>query len=121
MNDGKGPTAASGNGHPQGAKPSSTAERVKVKVNEAKDKAGSVAEAVHQGLSEKVLDNPYGMLAAAFAVGYVAGGGLFTKTTARAVQLAARLAMIPQVRDPLLDMAEQAIDGLLEKTKPKNP
>jgi len=114
-------TATEGNGHASPPGAASTADRVKVKVNEAKDKAGSVAEAVHQGLAEKVLDNPYGMLAAAFAVGYVAGGGLFTKTTARAVQMAARLAMIPQVRDPLLDMAEQAIDGILEKTKPNDP
>ena len=77
--------------------------------------------AVRDGMAEKVAQNPYGMLAAAFAVGYVAGGGLFTKTTARMVQLGARLAMIPQVRDPLLDMAEKVIDGVLERTKPQGP
>jgi hypothetical protein len=72
-------------------------------------------------MKDKVAENPYGMLAAAFAIGYVAGGGLFTKTTARMVQMGARLTMIPQVREPLLDMAEAAIDGMLENTKPKGP
>ncbi|MBK7863325.1 MAG: hypothetical protein IPJ65_32940 [Archangiaceae bacterium] len=104
-----------GNGH---AAPSQ-AERVKVKVNQAREQAGSVAEAVRDGLAERVAANPYGALAAAFAVGYVTGGGLFTKTTARVIQLGARLAMIPQVREPLLDLAEQAIDGMLDKTRPK--
>ncbi len=110
---------ASGNGH---AAPNPTlGERMKDKVHETKDKAESVAEAVRDSLAEKVAENPYGMLAAAFAVGYVAGGGLFTKTTARMIQMGARLAMIPQVREPLLDMAEAAIDGMLENTKPKGP
>jgi hypothetical protein len=106
-----------GNGH--AAKARSGAERVKVRMGQAKDQAESVAEAVRDGLAERVGRNPYGMLAAAFAFGYIAGGGLFTKTTARMVQLGARLAMIPQVRDPLLDMAESAIDSVLEKTRPK--
>ena len=115
-----GPVTGESNGRASKEPPNgTTAERVKVKVREAGEQAGSVAEAVRDGLAERVLDNPYGMLAAAFAVGYVAGGGLFTKTTARVAQLGARLAMIPQVRDPLLDMAEQAIDGMLGKTRPK--
>jgi hypothetical protein len=84
-----------------------------------KEQAETVAGAVTDALTEKVQQNPYGMIAAAFAVGYVAGGGLFTKTTARMVQLGARLMMIPQVRDPLLDAAEVAIDSLLEKTAQK--
>lgn len=109
--------ATEGNGHApeQGPKVTTT---VRVKVTEAREQAENVAGAVSQGLIEKVIENPYGMLAAAFAVGYVAGGGLFTKTTARAVQMAARLAMVPQIREPLLDMAEAAIDQMLEKTKP---
>lgn len=110
---------SSGNGHAAPPRPS-TADRVKEKLGETKDKAGSVAEAVRDSLAERVSENPYGMLAAAFAVGYVAGGGLFTKTTARMVQMGARLAMIPQLREPLLDMAEAAIDGMLEN-KPKAP
>ena len=107
------------NGHTQPKGAAGAAEKVKVRVTEAKDKAESVAEAVRDSLADRVLDNPYGMLAAAFAVGYVAGGGLFTKTTARIVQMGARLAMIPQVREPLLEMAEQAVDSVLEKTRPK--
>ncbi len=107
---------AEGNGHHREPGP---AERMKAKVVETKEQAQSVAEAVTSSITDKVLENPYGMLAAAFAVGYVAGGGLFTKTTARMVQMGARLAMIPQVREPLLDMAEQAIDGILQGNKPK--
>jgi hypothetical protein len=112
-----GPAPQEGNGHAGHA--ASTAERMKARVTQTKEQAESVAEAVRDSLADKVIENPYGMLAAAFAIGYVAGGGLFTKTTARMIQLGARLAMIPQVRDPLLDMAEQAIDGVLDKTRPK--
>ncbi|MBL8954081.1 MAG: hypothetical protein JNK82_25115 [Myxococcaceae bacterium] len=100
-----------GNGHHREPTP---AEKMRAKVEETKQQAESVAEAVTSGITDKVIENPYGMLAAAFAVGYVVGGGLFTKTTARVVQLGARLAMIPQVREPLLDLAEQALDGILQ-------
>ncbi len=111
-----GPIPESANGH---AQPKGPAAQVREKMSQATAQAGSVAEAVRDSLAERVMQNPYGMLAAAFAVGYVAGGGLFTRTTARMVQLGARLAMIPQVRDPMLDMAEKALDGMLERTKPK--
>jgi hypothetical protein len=103
-----------GNGH---AKPE--APTLGDRAQEAREQAQTVAGAMQEALAEKVAENPYGMIAAAFAVGYVAGGGLFTKTTARMVQMGARLMMIPQVRDPLLDAAETAIDSLLEKTRPK--
>jgi hypothetical protein len=93
--------------------------QVAAKVQGAKEEAENVAEAVRESVTDRVRENPYGMLAAAFAVGYVAGGGLFTRTTARIIGLGARLAMIPQLRDPLLDVAEQAIDGLLDKTRLK--
>ena len=79
----------------------------------------SVAGAFHDALTEKVIENPYGTLAAAFAVGYVAGGGLFTKTTARMIQLGVRLAALPQIREPLLDIAEEAIDRVWEVTSTK--
>jgi hypothetical protein len=103
---------AEGNGahKPQGQSMSDRAQEVK-------EQAQTVAGAVRDGLAERVQDNPYGMIAAAFAVGYVAGGGLFTKTTARMIQMGARLMMIPQVREPLLDAAEAAVDSMLEKTR----
>ncbi len=88
-------------------------------VTEAAKTAGSAvdgaAEAV--GLSERVEANPYGMVAGALAVGYIAGGGLFTPTTARLLQLGLRLASVPFVRTQLLDLAESAVDGVLQQTR----
>jgi hypothetical protein len=60
----------------------------------------------------RVERNPYMMLAAAFGVGYVLGGGLFTRTTARVLRLGVRLAALPMVKDELLGMAEMAMRGI---------
>lgn len=57
--------------------------------------------------------HPYGTLAMAFGVGYLLGGGLFTSTTARVVRMGMRLAAIPLVKDELLHLADQVIDGFL--------
>lgn len=70
-----------------------------------------VADAV--GLTPKVEQAPYAMVAAALGVGYVVGGGLFTPTTARLVRLGMKLTSIPAVRERLLDVAEAAIDQVL--------
>jgi hypothetical protein len=100
-------------GAPRASAPNGSSE------DESPEDSESVAEAVTDALTEKVIENPYGTLAAAFAVGYVAGGGLFTKTTARMIQMGVRLAAIPQVRKPLLDLAEDTIDRVLELTSTK--
>jgi hypothetical protein len=63
-------------------------------------------------LRGRVDRNPYMMLAAAFGVGYVLGGGLFTRTTARVIRLGVRLAALPMVKDELLGMAEAAMRGV---------
>jgi hypothetical protein len=63
-------------------------------------------------LKGRVERNPYMMLAAAFGVGYVLGGGLFTRTTARVIRLGVRLAALPMVKDELLGMAEMAMRGI---------
>ncbi|HSP81760.1 MAG TPA: hypothetical protein VLQ93_24790 [Myxococcaceae bacterium] len=62
-------------------------------------------------LKGRVERNPYLMMVAAFGVGYVLGGGLFTRTTARVIRLGVRLAALPIVKDELLGMAEAAIRG----------
>ncbi|NMO18495.1 hypothetical protein HPC49_24320 [Pyxidicoccus fallax] len=62
-------------------------------------------------LRGRVERNPYGMMAAALGVGYVLGGGLFTPMTARIIKLGVRLAALPFVKDELLGMAEQALQG----------
>ena len=82
---------------------------------DANSAINGVADAV--GLTAKVEQAPYAMIAAALGAGYVVGGGLFTPTTTRLLQLGMKLASIPQVRDRLLDVAEAAIDGVLAQTK----
>lgn len=69
-------------------------------------------------LPGRVQRHPYGMVAAAFGVGYVLGGGLFTPFTARVLRLGLRLAALPLVKDELLGLAEQAVDTLAAKAKP---
>lgn len=63
-------------------------------------------------LKGRVERNPYLMLAAAFGVGYVLGGGLFTRTTGRILRLGMRLAALPMVKDELIGMAEAALHGI---------
>ena len=78
--------------------------------------------AVHQigsslDLRGRVDRNPYGMVLAAAGVGYLLGGGLFTPLTARMVRLAVRLAALPFVKDELLGMAEEAVDGFVRSAQ----
>lgn len=63
-------------------------------------------------LHGRVDRNPYLMVAAALGVGYVLGGGLFTRTTGRLLRLGMRLAALPMVKDELLGMAEAAMHGI---------
>jgi hypothetical protein len=93
-------------------------EQVAEVLQNANSAINGVADAV--GLSEKVEKAPYGMVAAALGVGYVLGGGLFTPTTFRLLRLGMKLASIPAVRDKLLDVAEAAVDGVLEKQQQTN-
>jgi hypothetical protein len=63
-------------------------------------------------LKGRVERNPYTTLLAAFGVGYVLGGGLFTRTTGRILRLGMRLAALPMVKDELMGMAEAALRGV---------
>jgi hypothetical protein len=85
---------------------------------EANQALNAAASAV--GLGEKVEKNPYGLLGAALGVGYVLGGGLFTPTTGRLVRMGLKLARVPIVQDRLLEVAEAALDGILEKTRTRD-
>jgi hypothetical protein len=51
------------------------------------------------------------MLAAAAAVGFVLGGGLFTSWTGGLVRLGIRLAAVPFVKNELMNVAEAALGG----------
>lgn len=88
-------------------------EQLKELAHNANSALNGVSDAV--GLTEKVEQSPYGMVAAALGVGYVLGGGLFTPTTMRLLRLGAKLAAIPAVRDRLLDVAEATVDGLVSR------
>lgn len=58
----------------------------------------------------RVKRNPYGTLAAAIGIGYVLGGGLFSRLTARIVGLGLRVgirvAAIPMIKDEIAGFAE---------------
>src|SRR5688500_541361 len=62
-------------------------------------------------LRGRVERHPYAMIAAAVGVGYLLGGGLFTRTTAQLFRLGIRLAALPLVKDELFGMAEAAMQG----------
>lgn len=84
-------------------------------IDETKASGQGVVEALD--ISGRVQRHPYGMVAAALGLGYVLGGGLFTRTTARVLRLGVKVAAIPLVRDQLLQLAETSVDAVLERSK----
>jgi len=66
-------------------------------------------------LRSRVKEHPYAALAAVAGVGYVLGGGLFTRLTARTVTLALRVGASLAVW-PLLEIE---LGGLAEALEPK--
>ena len=75
----------------------------------ARDAINDVREAID--LQGRVDRHPFGTLAAAAGIGYLLGGGLFTRLTARllglTVRTGLRLAVIPLVQDEILGIAER--------------
>ncbi len=90
-------------------------EDLRTFAHNANDALNGLADAT--GLSEKVEQNPYGMVAAALGVGYVAGGGLFSPLTMRLIKLGLKAATIPAVQERLFSIAEAAIDGAIAQSK----
>ena len=90
-------------------------------------RVGHLNESAHQLLEEarstfedlgaaidlrgRVQRHPYAMVAAALGVGYVLGGGLFSRLTFRVLGVGVRVAAIPLVKHQLLDLAEAAVSG----------
>lgn len=66
-----------------------------------------------QQLVERVLEfareRPYVAIGASAALGYILGGGLFTRTTSRLVGVGAQLATWPAVQQRLLEVVENAV------------
>jgi hypothetical protein len=79
------------------------------------DSVNQAAEST--GIASVVREYPYAAVGAAFGVGFVLAGGLFSPATRRLVGLGLKVAMLPQVHGKLLDVAEAALDGMLEKAK----
>lgn len=89
----------------------SAAKTVNAAVNNVADRIG---------LAEQVTRNPYGLAAAALAFGYFVGGGLFTRTTARLIRFGVQLTTLPIVRDRLFEVAERAVDVVIDQAKRLN-
>lgn len=58
-----------------------------------------------------VRRNPYRAMLIAAGVGYVLGGGLFTRLTFNALRVGLRMGALPLVRRELLDVAESALSA----------
>jgi hypothetical protein len=62
-----------------------------------------------QGRMER---NPYATLAVAAGVGYVLGGGLFSRFTGHALRLGVRLMLVPMLKSELMALGEAAAEGM---------
>src|SRR5688572_18325490 len=65
----------------------------------------------------RIERNPYGTLLAAAGVGYILGGGLFTRATGRILGVAARLMLVPLVRAELSALGATLMGAGEEETK----
>ncbi len=72
-------------------------------------------------LKGRVDANPIGMVAVALGIGYVLGGGLFTRFTGRLVRFGIRLAVLPAVKFALVDRAAELLRGALPEADAASP
>lgn len=59
----------------------------------------------------RVERHPYGMILAAVGVGYVLGGGLFSRLTGSLFRMGIRVAALPFVKQELLSLAKDALQN----------
>ncbi|MDB4982690.1 MAG: hypothetical protein JWM82_3442 [Myxococcales bacterium] len=72
-------------------------------------------------VSRWIRRNPYGALAGAIGVGFVVGGGLFTRLTARLVGAGVRMsvvAAVPLLREEVLRGLSQWVKASKDDAKP---
>ncbi|HET6280734.1 MAG TPA: hypothetical protein VFH73_07210 [Polyangia bacterium] len=66
-------------------------------------------------IDRRVKRHPYGTVAAAVGIGYVLGGGLFSRLTARilgvGLRLGVRLAALPFIKEELMTLVSAAAEG----------
>jgi hypothetical protein len=107
MNGGRGP----------GGSPRSIGERIDRVSDGAQHAWTTTREAVAEvrdrlDIEGRVRRYPYGMMAAAVGVGYVLGGGLFSRLTARilglGLKVGIRMAAVPFIKDEVLGLVEAA-------------
>lgn len=95
------------------AKPSNGKPPLAERARELAGQGRAAASGATEAVLEHARENPYPALAAAFGLGYVLGGGLFSKTTARVLGLGLKLAAVPAVQAAVLDVVEVALEGAL--------
>ena len=114
------PSRKSGNGHAHAPSPGLGA-----RVRSLNRAAHSFKQQVRTTASDfgdaldvrrRVRRHPYAMMAAALSVGYVLGGGLFSRTTVRLLGVAGRVATLPIIRGELIGLAEAILAGSGEAT-----
>jgi len=71
-------------------------------------------------LSGRLERSPYLTLAAVAGVGYVLGGGLFSRLSGRALRMAVRLVMVPMIREELLGLTED-FSTAIDPGAPRDP
>ena len=72
-------------------------------------------------IREHLERNPYAVVAGAFGIGFILGGGLFTRVTARIVNAALRVAVtaaLPSLGGELLAAATRILDDDEESPEP---
>ncbi len=71
------------------------------------------------GLAEQVRANPTLVLSIAAGIGFIAGGGLSSKSTTRLADLAVKAASVPWMQRQALGFLESALDTVLQHTEVK--
>jgi hypothetical protein len=69
-------------------------------------------------LEDQMARSPYGMIAGAIAVGFVLGGGLFTRLTGRIVGAGLRIglmAALPLLKEEALSAADRSLTATRAK------
>jgi hypothetical protein len=105
------PSDASGNGHAPGiaGRVDSLGRAAASFTAELRGTAADFGRALD--LRGRTQRHPYLLVAAAAGLGYVLGGGLFTRSTARLLGLAGRVAALPLVRGGVVSLAEAVFSG----------
>jgi len=108
------PPDSSGNGHSPGlgGRVGSLGRAAHSLTEELRHTAADFGRALD--LRGRAQRHPYALMAAALGVGYVLGGGLFSRTTARALALAGRVAALSPLRGELWGLAEAVLSGAAE-------